>query len=441
MIAKDRGRGLAWLVFTPALLSVLAPWALSQQVRSPRPVTLSGNEPPAVAAADDPARTGHFVLKTAPVNPNDPIAIINNEVVTRQQLADECVAREGSKILEAMIARRMIEQAMRARKIEVTPTEIDEEIETIAQRIAGVGREAWLRSLDKERGISPAQYARDIIYPSLALRKLATPRVQVTPADIKDAFEANYGERLHCRMIIVEKQRTAIEIWEMLKTNPDSFATLAKERSVDKSTSALGGLLPEPLARHAYPRNISDAAYQQLVDGDPKDKDPAHKPKDGDVSGPIQVNESAFILVKREKLEPARSQDSDNPRIRATLSAQMFEVKLKEAMTEVFNEMLRNSSIDNRLTGTTKLANEERHPDSQVDANVKMMGGQAQAPGKGSVQGPAPGSLPVRQMPSTPVGVSADAARAADSIRKPLINRPPSATATSSPSPTTPSPR
>src|SRR5262245_2041807 len=29
-----------------------------------------------------------------PVNPTDPIAIVNNQVITRQQLADECVARK-----------------------------------------------------------------------------------------------------------------------------------------------------------------------------------------------------------------------------------------------------------------------------------------------------------------------------------------------------------
>ena len=30
-----------------------------------------------------------------PVNPTDPIAIVNGQVITRQQLADECVARKG----------------------------------------------------------------------------------------------------------------------------------------------------------------------------------------------------------------------------------------------------------------------------------------------------------------------------------------------------------
>src|SRR3712207_7300911 len=41
--------------------------------------------------------------------------------------------------------------------------------------------------------------ARDIVYPSLALRKLAMPEVVVTEQDMKDAFEAQFGEKLKAR--------------------------------------------------------------------------------------------------------------------------------------------------------------------------------------------------------------------------------------------------
>ena len=79
--------------------------------------------------------------------------------------------------------------------MEVTAADIDQEIDTVAQRF-GITREGWLRTLDKERSISPVQYARDIIYPALALRKLVPGRVQVTPDDLKNAFEAQYGEKI-----------------------------------------------------------------------------------------------------------------------------------------------------------------------------------------------------------------------------------------------------
>ena len=97
-----------------------------------------------------------------PVNPSDPIAIVNNQIISRQQLADECVARKGKEILETLINRTLIEQALKGRKQDITAAEIDQEIDNVAHRF-GIGREAWLRTLDKERGISPVQYARDII--------------------------------------------------------------------------------------------------------------------------------------------------------------------------------------------------------------------------------------------------------------------------------------
>src|SRR4029077_12911167 len=121
-------------------------------------------------------------------------------------------------------------------------------------------------TLDKERGISPVQYGRDIIYPSIALRKLAAPLVTVTEQDMNDAFEAQFGDKLRCRMIMVDKLRDAQQVWEELKRNPAGFEKLAQDRSIDMTSRSLGGLLGEPITRHAYPRTVSDAAFHQLVD-------------------------------------------------------------------------------------------------------------------------------------------------------------------------------
>ena len=51
----------------------------------------------------------------------------------------------------------------------------------------------------------------------------------------------------------------------------------------------------------------------------------------------------------------------------------IYEVKLKEAMADVFQELIKASAIENQLTGTVKLANEEKDPDYGVDDDVKLM--------------------------------------------------------------------
>ncbi len=437
MVAMDRGQRIGRLMVALATVGacgVTAP-AVAHQARGQKAAMA---RPPAAAQAQpqpgEPktrlpqADTPRFAEDKIPVNPTDPIAVVNNEVITRQELANECVIRKGPEILETLVARRLIEQELRRRKLEVTASEIDQEIEDVAQRMAGIGREAWLRTLDKERNISPAQYARDIIYPGIALRKLASGRVQVTEGDIKEGMEANFGPRLTCRIIMTDTQRKAIEMWEELKKNPGAFEKIARERSTDTSTRALGGLLPEPIARYASPREVSKAAFEQLVDGDPRDSNPAHKPKDGDITGPIQVTETAFLLFKRERLDPARAHNPNDPALRATLHAQVFNIKLEEKIKEVFGELMDAASIDNRLTGTVKLANEERYPEYQAgkDRDVKLMGGDpsSTAPGRantGTADAKAPSGRPAAKAlrtPAPPAGVPSEVVNQAERVKQ-----------------------
>jgi hypothetical protein len=181
MIALECGRKtLVWLLgISVAGVLATAPAQAQQQRRS----LFGGTQTAAPKTADNPAgdtpqsirldqiNVPGVKVTAIPVNPTDPIAIVNNQIISRQQLSDECVARRGREILETLINRVLIEQALKSRKQEVTAAEIDQEIDNVAHRF-GIGREAWLRTLDKERGISPVQYARDIIYPALALRKL-----------------------------------------------------------------------------------------------------------------------------------------------------------------------------------------------------------------------------------------------------------------------------
>jgi PPIC-type PPIASE domain len=343
-----------------------------------------------------------------PVNPTDPIIIINGQIITRQQLADECVARKGKEIAELMINRTLVEQALRAKKLEVTAAEIDQEINTVAARF-GVGRENWLRTLDKERGITPMQYARDIIYPAIALRKLCAGRVQVTPTDLQQAFEAQYAEKIRCRMILVDTQHKATAIWEELRKNPGGFEKIAMEQSMDTGSRSLGGLVADPITRHAYPQTLTDAAFRQLVDGDPDDRDPSHKPKDGSFTGPIQVSEMVWILLRRESLIPAVTGFSlKDEKVRRQTYEMIYEVKLKETMGAIMQELIKKAAIENQLTGTVKLADEERDPAYGVEGDVKLMSNPPATKGAPKAGTPASGALPRGKM-APPVGLSREA--------------------------------
>ncbi len=429
MFVMDRGR-IAHTLIVSAVIGVVASQGASAQLSNLLHKKTAA--PEAAKAETKPVEQPHLETVRLPTNTTDPIAVINGEVITRQQLADECVARKGSEILDTMIARRLIEQEMRKKKMEITAADIDAEIDRVAQNVGHVSREVWLRTLDKERGISPATYARDIIYPSLALRKLAVPRVQVTEQDIADAFEANFGPRLRCRIIMTNDIRKATEIWEELRKNPGGFEKLAQEKSLDSATRSFGGLLPDPISRHANPRNVSDPAFRQLVDGDPADKNPAHKPKDGDITGPIQVNDDAWLVMKREALAPGKTGSPNDKTIHDMLTAQMFDVKLQDAVNSIYGELMNASSIDNKLTGQVKEAHEEKHPEYQA--------GMGTAPKLKSDAGVTPSSFtpktrevsPERTSAagasgSAPAGVPTSAAETANALKNTIQTAPRSA--------------
>ena len=71
---------------------------------------------------------------------------------------------------------------------------MDAEIERMAKRF-NIPVDQWLKMLKQERNITPEQYANDIIWPTLALRKLAGERLSPSRDEvvqrIRDAYTAS----------------------------------------------------------------------------------------------------------------------------------------------------------------------------------------------------------------------------------------------------------
>ena len=197
----------------------------------------------------------------------------------------------------------------------MTGPEIDQEIDNVA-----IGRRHRPRSLvaharqgarDQPGPVRPRHHL-----PGPALRKLAAPRVQVTENDMQDSFEAQYGEKLRVRIIMVDK----------LEHGPGDLGRGPEEpRWLREAGAGAVDGHRQPLARRPARRadqparlspDVADAAFHQLVDGDPNDKDPNHKPKDGDFTGPIQVAEATWVIIRREGIIPAAARDPKDENVR-----------------------------------------------------------------------------------------------------------------------------
>lgn len=286
------------------------------------------------ASAGKAASAGRATT-AAPPQSERKMAKVGTQFITYEELAAECVQRHGKEILENLISRRIIQQACDAQGIEVSEAEVEAEIGTIAQKFH-MDRQEYLKLIQAERNVTPSQYRRDIIWPMLAMKKLAGEVVEISDKDLQAAFVRNYGPRVKARAIVLDNQRRAAEVWKLANDKPEDFERLARQHSVDASSRHLDGMIP-PIPRYAGSEALEDAAF---------------KLKDGEISAVIQVGLNQFIILKCEgRTEPAVTKMDEQ--IEQLLREQLHEEKTQVAVGKVFEKIKEETRVDNYLTGVS----------------------------------------------------------------------------------------
>src|SRR5262249_37437742 len=159
---------------------------------------------------------------------------------------------------ESLVNKRLIEHHCRNRNITVTDAEIDAEIDHMADHFK-LGRTQWLDMLEKQRGINEQQYKRDILWPMIAMRKLAANDLVVTDEQLQSAYESQFGEAIKARLIVVSERNQAEKLHRQLVDRPDDFARIAMQNSQDVNSASIGGLI-QPIRHH-----VGDPAIEQEV--------------------------------------------------------------------------------------------------------------------------------------------------------------------------------
>jgi foldase protein PrsA len=265
------------------------------------------------------------------------VARVGNQFITWQELANECISRHGKDILDNLINRKIIQQACDNEGIEVSEAEVSKQVEKEAKSL-GLAVDQFISWLESERNITVVQFRRDIVWPKLALKKLAGGDVKVTRADINKAFARNYGPRVEARAIVVDNSRRAREVWDKAHANPDDFEKLAQECSMDPSSRAMGGKIP-PIAQYSGSEEVEKAAF---------------KLKKGEISPVIQIgpNLNQYIIIKCEgRTVPTVTEMTSD--IEQILTDQIREEKTQLAVMEVFEKIKSEARVDNYVTNVS----------------------------------------------------------------------------------------
>ncbi len=312
----------------------------------------------------------------------DVAAILNGRPIPLSQLAEECMAYYGREVLQGEINRKVISQALARARVQVTRSDMDAEVLRAADAYGYLkadgspDRDAWLKSVEEEDGQPIDIYMRDVVWPSAALKKLVSNRVQVTDEDLQKGFTANYGERVEVQAIVCANQRHAVEVWEQAKSNNTEqfFGQLAYQNSVEPMSKANYGKVP-PIRRHG---------------GHPQVEDEAFRLKTGELSGVVASGDKFIVLRCLGRTKPVVTELAT---VKDELYKDLHEKKLRIAMNEEMDRMYSAAQIDNFMEKTAQVGDQrtqaspastrssKRSPVSEPDCSVK--------PGQSGCFGPA----------------------------------------------------
>jgi parvulin-like peptidyl-prolyl isomerase len=295
------------------------------------------------------------------------VALVNSDRITMQELGAECLLRHGEEVLEGEISHLLLTQAIEAAGLTITQADLDAEMRHAAELAGVVDQQGaadlatWIKTVTKEEGVTQDQYIYDSVWPSAALKKITAKEVVVAEEDIHKGFEANYGERVRCRAIVLGTMRRAQEVWAKARQNPtpEYFGDLAEEYSIEPTSKALRGEVP-PLGRFGGQPQLEEVAFQL---------------EPGKVSGIIQVGDKFVILRCEGRTERL---DVDEAEVRDELYRDIYEKKLRMAMSEKFMQINEHARVDNYLAGTSHapdVAPTGKQPPVVQDAAVRPTAG------------------------------------------------------------------
>ena len=130
------------------------------------------------------------------------LAVVNGSSITRQEVSNECVRRFGTEVLESLINKMLVFDECQKLGIKITEQDVNDELTNNAAKL-GWTAERYVKLQCEERNISVDRLKRDILWSELALRRLAESQTQVSPQEISERLEFEFGPKIQVRQLVV----------------------------------------------------------------------------------------------------------------------------------------------------------------------------------------------------------------------------------------------
>lgn len=236
--------------------------------------------------------------------------------VTKDELYDELVSRNGEEVLRELVILEVLEG-----EYDVSDEEVDKEIDNVKDEVGDEFEQILMM-----QGLTEEELRNDIKQ-NLLQQKAITEDIDVSEEEMKKHYERMNTE-IEARHILVEDEETAKDIKKQLDDGED-FGELAKEKSTDEGSAEQGG-------------EIGFFSVGSMV---PEFEDAAYEMEKGDISDPVQ-SDFGFHIIEvldiKESDEDIGSFEDNKDEIRQTIAER--KVDQEEAMEKI-NKLIEDADI------------------------------------------------------------------------------------------------
>jgi foldase protein PrsA len=254
-----------------------------------------------------------------------PVAYIyGTTMISREELGEYLIARQGQEKLPFLVNHRIIEQACKEKKIEVTQAEVDASLAADLHDL-NLSRGQFEQRLLKQYRKTLYEWKEDVIWPKLALGKLARGRVHADPEDLQKAFEAYHGEKVQGRIILFpasERRALQTRVYGEIRNSEDEFSRYARTQA-SPSLAAEVGKIP-PIGHNTT--------------GNPQLEREAFSLHPGEVSGIIDTPDGSIVVFKCDRRIPADTTVTLKD-VQAKLEKEIIDKKTQAELPKVFEEL------------------------------------------------------------------------------------------------------
>lgn len=281
---------------------------------------------------------------SAGVSPEDVLAVVNGEPISRSRVVGLLMECHGLDMMECLVLLTAARQKAADMSLNVAPADIkaahEDALRQMATPLVGVDKapldraatERLLRDFLAAKNISQRQWNLRMEQRAY-IAKIAAAEVaktDITEAMLRARYEQDYGEKVQVRHIQLSSLAQVTRARALLAEK--DFELVARQMSENEFTASQGGLLP-PFTRNdpAVPPLLRETAFGLKV---------------GDVSTAIH-EQNQYHLIKLERRFPASAvgfENVDKDKLRASVLDRLTRQRMQDLEAELF----RSAAVDIR---------------------------------------------------------------------------------------------